>query len=181
MSDRTVRTSAAPFAWSGSGRSLGPAASSGETAGFASPSSSTRPPCAPRCARTSHCGRLVLRLVLRRPHGPPARLGVRGDLPLDRPDRGRAVRAPRDAVALLEGGHARGPARRPRAAERLLARAYSAPPKSTSSVFTVPAVRPGTRWLPQYRFVKVMTWSGGGAPHSVRSSVVWASLTRVAS
>ena len=26
-----------------------------------------------------------------------------------------------------------------------------------------------------------MTFSGGGAPHSVRSSVVWASLTRVVS
>src|SRR5437588_147657 len=26
-----------------------------------------------------------------------------------------------------------------------------------------------------------MTWSGGGAPHAVWSSVVWASLTRVAS
>ena len=30
-------------------------------------------------------------------------------------------------------------------------------------------------------FVWVMTWAGGGAPQAVRSSVLWASLTKVAS
>ena len=55
------------------------------------------------------------------------------------------------------------------------------PPKSTSFVSTVPAVRPGAVWLFQYRFVCAITCSGGGAPHSVRSSVVCASLTSVAS
>src|SRR5205807_10008088 len=54
-------------------------------------------------------------------------------------------------------------------------------PKSTSLVSTVPAVRPGAVWYFQYRFVCAMTWDGGGAPHAVWSSVVWASLTRVAS
>ena len=55
------------------------------------------------------------------------------------------------------------------------------PLKSTSLVSTVPAVRPGAVWDVQYRFVCAMTCSGGGAPHGVWSSVVWASLTRVAS
>ena len=54
-------------------------------------------------------------------------------------------------------------------------------PKSTSLVSTVPALRPGAVSYFQYRFVCAMTWSGGGAPHAVWSSVVWASLTRVAS
>jgi|1186.fasta_scaffold719612_2 hypothetical protein len=55
------------------------------------------------------------------------------------------------------------------------------PPKSTSFVSTVPAVRRGAWWLLQYRFVCAMTASGGGAPQGVRSSVVCASLTSVAS
>jgi hypothetical protein len=54
-------------------------------------------------------------------------------------------------------------------------------PKSTSAVVTVPAMRPGTLWLPQYRLVWAITRSGVGAPYSLRSSVVWASLTSVAS
>lgn len=53
--------------------------------------------------------------------------------------------------------------------------------KSTALVSTVPAVRPGASWYCQKRFVNVMTWSGGGAPHCVESSVVWASLTSVTS
>src|SRR5580704_1108547 len=53
--------------------------------------------------------------------------------------------------------------------------------KSTSAVLTVPAVRPGALWYCQYRFVWAMTLSGGGAPYGERSSVVWASATRVAS
>src|SRR5258708_29734490 len=48
-------------------------------------------------------------------------------------------------------------------------------------VATVAAVRPGGVWEVQYRFVCAITASGGGAPHAVWSSVVWASLTRVAS
>ncbi len=53
--------------------------------------------------------------------------------------------------------------------------------KLTSAVPTTPAVRPGAAWNDQYRLVWEITWSGGGAPHSVRSSVVWASLTRMVS
>src|SRR5262249_5891436 len=55
------------------------------------------------------------------------------------------------------------------------------PAKSTSFASTVPAVRPGAVWYFQYRFVCAMTWSAGGAPHVVWSSVVWASLTSVVS
>ena len=55
------------------------------------------------------------------------------------------------------------------------------PPRSTSLVSTVPAVRPGAVVSFQYRFVCAITWSGGGAPHADWSSVVWASLTRIAS
>ena len=54
-------------------------------------------------------------------------------------------------------------------------------PKSTSAVLAVPAVRPGAVSSAQYIFVCAITWSGGGAPQAVRSSVVWASLTSVAS
>jgi tellurite resistance protein len=54
-------------------------------------------------------------------------------------------------------------------------------PKVTDSVLTVPAVRPGAAWLPQYRLVWSITLAGDGAPHSVRSSVVWASATSFAS
>jgi hypothetical protein len=50
--------------------------------------------------------------------------------------------------------------------------AAASPPKSTSLVSAVPAVRPGALWSVQYRFVCAITWSGGGAPHAVRSSVV---------
>src|SRR5262245_31479706 len=64
-------------------------------------------------------------------------------------------------------------------ARHVLARSQDV--KSTSLVSTVPAVRPGAVWYFQYRLVCAMTRSGGGAPHSVWSSVVWASLTRVAS
>lgn len=53
--------------------------------------------------------------------------------------------------------------------------------KATSFASTVPAVRPGAFWSLQYMLVCAITWSGGGAPHSVRSSVVCASLTSVAS
>ena len=53
--------------------------------------------------------------------------------------------------------------------------------KSTSAALTVPAVRPGALWYCQYRLVWATTSSGGGAPHSVRSSVVWASATSVTS
>src|SRR5205823_12863246 len=60
-------------------------------------------------------------------------------------------------------------------------RLQDVPPNSTSLVSTVPAVRPGAVWYLQYRFVWAMTWSGGGAPHGVWSSVVCASLTSVAS
>src|SRR3989440_12151339 len=74
-------------------------------------------------------------------------------------------------IYVLEGG----------AVDRRLGRPQDVPAKSTSFVATAPASRPGAAWLPQYRFVCVMTLSGGGAPHAVWSSVVWASLTRVAS
>ncbi len=60
-------------------------------------------------------------------------------------------------------------------------RRQGVPPKSTSLVSTVPAVRPGAVWYFQYRLVCAMTWSGGGAPHADWSSVVCASLTSVAS
>jgi hypothetical protein len=60
-------------------------------------------------------------------------------------------------------------------------RAQEVSPKSTSFVSTVPAVRPGAVWCFQYRFVCAITWPGDGGPHSVWSSVVWASLTKVAS
>ena len=43
----------------------------------------------------------------------------------------------------------------------------AAPPKTTSLVVTVPAVRPGADWYDQYRFVCAMTMSGGGAPQAV--------------
>ena len=49
--------------------------------------------------------------------------------------------------------------------------------KVTSTVSTTPAVRPGPSWNFQYRLVWAITWSGGGAPYGVRSSVVWASPT----
>jgi beta-lactamase class A len=52
---------------------------------------------------------------------------------------------------------------------------------STSAVCTVPAVRPGAVWNCQYRFVCAMTAPGSGAPYAVRSSVVCASDTSVAS
>jgi len=57
----------------------------------------------------------------------------------------------------------------------------SYPVKLTSAVSTVPAVRPGAVCAPQYMFVCEITCSGGGAPQVVRSSVVCASETRVAS
>jgi hypothetical protein len=68
---------------------------------------------------------------------------------------------------------------RRRWAASLQARDFTA--KSTSAVLTVPAVRPGARWNCQYRFVWSMTLPGGGAPNGVRSSVVCASSTSVAS
>ena len=51
-------------------------------------------------------------------------------------------------------------------------------PKLTSAVSRVPARRPGALWFFQYMLVCAITLSGGGAPHSVRSSVVCASPTR---
>ncbi|PKV96628.1 hypothetical protein ATK30_7581 [Amycolatopsis echigonensis] len=76
-------------------------------------------------------------------------------------------------------------ARRPPAAARRRTRgsgpSHAPGLKATSFVVTVPAVRPGAAWWVQYRFVCAMTCAGGGAPHVVRSPVVWASLTRVAS
>jgi hypothetical protein len=51
----------------------------------------------------------------------------------------------------------------PSAAHRL----QDGPPKSTSSVATVPAVRPGAVSEVQYRFVCAITCSGGGAPQAV--------------
>jgi hypothetical protein len=53
--------------------------------------------------------------------------------------------------------------------------------KLTSAVSTVPAVRPGAACQPQYKLVCAMTCSGEGAPYSVMSSVVCASLTSVMS
>jgi hypothetical protein len=53
--------------------------------------------------------------------------------------------------------------------------------KSMSAVLTMPAVRPGALWYCQYMLVWAMTLSGVGAPYAERSSVVWASLTSVAS
>ena len=57
----------------------------------------------------------------------------------------------------------------------------SAGSKLTSAVSTTPAVRPGADCHDQYRLVWEITLSGVGAPHSERSSVVWASPTRIAS
>jgi hypothetical protein len=65
--------------------------------------------------------------------------------------------------------------------EQAGARRQAGAPNSTESVSTVPPCRPGAVWYFQYRFVWAMTLSGGGEPHSVWSSVVWASLTNVAS
>ena len=57
----------------------------------------------------------------------------------------------------------------------------SAGSKLTAAVSTTPAVRPGADCHDQYRLVCEITLSGVGAPHSERSSVVWASPTRTAS
>src|SRR5215208_5541865 len=85
-----------------------------------------------------------------------------------------------DGVATRSTSRQYGPTREPGTAG-VEAQAREFAPKSTSPVFTVPAVRPGAVWYFQYRFVWAMTLSGGGAPNAERSSVVWASPTSVAS
>ena len=64
-------------------------------------------------------------------------------------------------------GRRAGPGAVPRSSRPGRAGVRTSPPKSTSLVSTVPAVRPGAVWYLQYRFVCAMTWSGGGAPHAV--------------
>ena len=72
------------------------------------------------------------------------------------------------------------PPRRPPAAPGQGAQPAVAP-RSTASVGTAAPRRPGAASYCQYRFVWAMIASGAGAPQAVWSSVVWASLTSVAS
>jgi hypothetical protein len=72
-----------------------------------------------------------------------------------------------------------GPAASPRRSAQVAPGHQS--PNVTPAVSTVPPVRPGALCQSQYRLVCAITLSGAGAPYSVRSSVVCASPTSVAS
>ena len=53
-------------------------------------------------------------------------------------------------------------------------------PKAASAVGTVPVSRPSTACRLHIKFACEITEAGSVPPHSLRSSVVWASLTRTA-